>query len=335
MNCEACANIVGKTEKMECQMCNKTYHYSCLSIGRSDYARMVKLNRATISKCPICKSHEPKTDNFSTPVRDGFKDYTSPIDSPAFDKNYINHIFKKEMKEMRDLIQQQLTSFMTDFKKEISDKLTNLITTTDTLTSELDKLKCRLKDADSVLTTVKSLENEVITCRTRISNLESECNRHQQWLRKDNVELQGVPELKNESPTDIIIKVAKHVGVDLKPENIKFAHRVQPPKSVSGRCKNIVAQLDDPLWKNKLIVAVRKSRGVTTSDIEIPGKSCRIFVNEHLTAHNKNILKLCKEKCKLKGYKYTWVKNCTIYVRKNDNSNFFHIKSELDLEKIV
>lgn len=349
MNCNACVNVVLKTDKVECQICHMIYHYSCLGIGRSDYSKMIKQNQTLINKCPSCKSREPKSNNILTPVRDNnlhpitSKQLTledkelvcSNNSSSMLDNNNINLIIKKEMKEMKDAIDDKLTTLITEFKKDVSEKFNNLVSTTDRLCTEIDGLKVKLSEFDAMSKKIIELESKLNQYQIRVASLESDFNNHQQWLRRDNIEVQGVPELKNEKPTDIIIRIATHAGVEMKFDDIVSANRVQPLKPISGRHKNIVVKLKNPALKSRLTVALRKCRGVTSADIGIPGKASRIFVNEHLTAHNKKLLKLCKEKCSSMGYKYTWVKNSSIYVRKSDGTPFFQISTELDLDKII
>ncbi|CAH2105728.1 unnamed protein product [Euphydryas editha] len=48
----------------------------------------------------------------------------------------------------------------------------------------------------------------------------------------------------------------------------------------------------------------------------------------------KNELKALKDEFSRKGYRYVWVKNCCIMVRRNDTSPVLHIINVNDLKKI-
>ncbi|KAL4721721.1 hypothetical protein ACJJTC_001702, partial [Scirpophaga incertulas] len=65
----------------------------------------------------------------------------------------------------------------------------------------------------------------------------------------------------------------------------------------------------------------------------IPGDPKPIYINEHLTPYNKQLLKKCKEIAMKKEYKYVWTKNGRIYIRKNDTSPAIQIHEEEDLRK--
>ncbi|KOB76389.1 Zinc finger DNA binding protein, partial [Operophtera brumata] len=121
-----------------------------------------------------------------------------------------------------------------------------------------------------------------------------------------NIEVIGLPETANESPSELIIKVAKHAGVILLAEQIESAHRVQPMQKVDGRPKPIVAKLRDRILKDQIISGLRKSRGIETRDIGMGGAVRRFYVNEHLTPENKNLLKKAKLRANEKSYKFVW-----------------------------
>ncbi|KAL4720400.1 hypothetical protein ACJJTC_008224 [Scirpophaga incertulas] len=108
-----------------------------------------------------------------------------------------------------------------------------------------------------------------------------------------NLEIVGLPETTNESPIDLVIKIAK------------FAE------------------------------ALRKSKGISTRDLGLSGPAQRFFVNEHLTPENKQLLSAAKSRAKEKAYKYIWVRNCNIFLRKNEVSPVVTIGSKRDLQKIT
>ncbi|CAG9790218.1 unnamed protein product [Diatraea saccharalis] len=88
------------------------------------------------------------------------------------------------------------------------------------------------------------------------------------------------------------------------------------------------------LLKDNMVSASRKRR-MTTADLNISGDTKSIFINEHLTSYNKQLLKNAKEVCKNKQYIFTWTKNGRVYVRKGDTSPALWIAIEEDLKKIV
>ena len=53
----------------------------------------------------------------------------------------------------------------------------------------------------------------------------------EQYDRRQNLELQGVPEMPNEDVTQITMKLASLIGVDSDKEEISIAHRLPQKKT--------------------------------------------------------------------------------------------------------
>lgn len=218
-------------------------------------------------------------------------------------------------------------------KKEIREMLkAEIASHVESLTAEMDG---RLAEVESQCSRICELEKNLQASQERIIELENEFGTHQQWLRMNNLEISGVPEMNNESITNVAIQIASHAGVILQSGDIEFAHRVQPVKAVPGRPKNIIVKLRQRLHKDEIISGLRKTKGVYTSDLGYKGDSKKLYVHDHLTPLNKKLLKDCKAVCNEHNYTYVWVKHCNIYVRKAMNCPQLHIRSSKDFAKIV
>lgn len=81
--------------------------------------------------------------------------------------------------------------------------------------------------------------------------------------------------------------------------------------------------------------AVKQSRQRNkTAAFKIEGISEQLFINEHLTMDNKLLFKETRETIKAKHYKYAWVKDGNIYIRKDDSSRVLQVKSRDTLSKL-
>ncbi|XP_052753906.1 uncharacterized protein LOC128201312 [Galleria mellonella] len=199
------------------------------------------------------------------------------------------------------------------------------------LQCDLQKRVCELESANK--TFIKTEEN-VHNLNIQVGQLKNEINMYQQRERMLNLEIIGVPEIKNECLKDLTVKVAQHAGVVITKDNIEHANRVQPRQIVQGRPRTIVIKLKSRLHKDNIISGLRGTRGLKTKDVGIPGEDRRIYVNEHLTVNNKLLLKKVKDKAKTKLYKFVWVKNCQIFVRRNENSPALLMRNDTDITKI-
>ncbi|CAK1548832.1 unnamed protein product [Leptosia nina] len=191
-----------------------------------------------------------------------------------------------------------------------------------------------LKEAECLREEVNKLKNDIQVNNSYIEELRSQMNKQQQWNRINNLEIVGLPQTSNESTRTIVQKIADHAGVALQEDEIEYANRVQPKQSVSGRPKAIVVRLKSRDLKDRIISGLRKKRGILTTDIGMSGDSKKFFVNEHLTPDNKYLLKKAKERANSKGFKFVWVRNCCIFLRRNEESPVITINLERDLAKI-
>lgn len=86
--------------------------------------------------------------------------------------------------------------------------------------------------------------------------------------------------------------------------------------------------------RDDFITAAKKYKALSTSDLGLNGNT-KIFVNDHLTVENKQLLNKAKLLAREKDFAYVWVKNCVIFTKKNVTSPTHVIKSEKDLKKII
>ncbi|KAI8429265.1 hypothetical protein MSG28_007771 [Choristoneura fumiferana] len=69
----------------------------------------------------------------------------------------------------------------------------------------------------------------------------------------------------------------------------------------------IVVRFTQRRRKNELLAAVRARRGLTTSDIGLPGPAAAVYVGDHLTPVNKLLLKQARQLKLEHNYSYLWV----------------------------
>lgn len=183
-----------------------------------------------------------------------------------------------------------------------------------------------------VTTRVDTLEKENSVMKLKLMNLE-------QRSRIDNVELSGVPASKNEDVFQIVIRLAEIIGFPLTAGDILFAHRV--PTYVPDCPPNIVAHLRDRRLRADFIKKYKeysKAKGNTSPGVKdlFPQMSntSRVFLNEHLCPEMKKVLTKTKAIAKKEGYKYVWVDDGRVKVRKAQGGPALIIRTETDLSRL-
>lgn len=182
---------------------------------------------------------------------------------------------------------------------------------------------------------LESNASELNVLRSTLHQVQMEHNKQQQFARLLNLEIIGLNESNNENLTDVLVTIARYAGVTLTRNDVEYASRVQPMNPVPGRPRCVIVKLRSRAHKDGIIAGLKKKRGITTKDIQLQGPASKIFVNDHLTQYNRQLLKSCKILAQEKGYSYTWLKNCRIFMRKADGAPLIKIESEKDLQKII
>lgn len=236
-----------------------------------------------------------------------------------------------------------------DFKKQMADinlSIRNLSDEQSVLKSEL----CVLKTAtDSNSQRATLLTSEIADLRSTANSLNEQLRVREQQGRINNLEISGIPISKSENLNNIIHNIAAKVGFTLLPTDIDYIHRVRRFNSAgndntkktdgsgirdSSSIPNIIVRFSQRLRKNEMLAAVRARRNLTTVDAGLDGPSSPIYVSDHLAPHNKLLNKRTRLLAKQKDYKYVWLSDCKILVRKNDASKVQLVSSEADLSKI-
>lgn len=186
----------------------------------------------------------------------------------------------------------------------------------DTLLTEVKELRQFKEKHSNIGVEVKSLEN-------RINDIE-------QYSRIRNVEIKGVEEVRNENLKEIMTAISDKIGVRLESKDIEAIHRVNNRKEKEPR--DIIVQFKSREIKENLLLNRREK---VKSNLVTKGKNDNmIYINEHLTQHNKLIFWEARQKCRENNYRYVWTKNGKIFVRKTENERAYRINNIEDINKI-
>lgn len=199
---------------------------------------------------------------------------------------------------------------------------------------EYDDVAKKLEIQKKEIKNLHQLKTELEEVKVQNRKLRTDVNANEQRDRLLNVEIVGIPERDNENLNDIILNIGKRTEIDMGSDDILQVNRVTPKLKVQGRPRNIVAKLRTRQLKDNIISQARKRR-LSTKDLDIQGSIVPVYINEHLTLYNKNLLKKAKEIANIKEYQYIWTKNCRIYVRKAVTIPIIFISDEEDLRKII
>lgn len=165
----------------------------------------------------------------------------------------------------------------------------------------------------------------------KVEELENKINDLDQYSRCKNIEIKGVEEKSNENLKAIVAKIAIKLGAgEVKENDIDIAHRINNRNKREPR--DIIVQFKSRDSKEKILAKRREK--VSSNDITNGIKDNLIYLNEHLTLHNKTMFWEARNKCREVNYKFVWTKDGKIFVRKEEKERAFRIRNLDDIKKI-
>ncbi|XP_070382637.1 uncharacterized protein [Dermacentor albipictus] len=170
---------------------------------------------------------------------------------------------------------------------------------------------------------IKQMQKALLEAKKEIIELK-------QYSRSQNVEIKGIPVVPDENLRKSVEKMAASVGVDVSEDDIDVVHRV---RSKDKDRPNVVLRFSTRAVRDKFFSAARKAR-LTTRILGF--EECNpVYVNEHLCIENKVLLSKARQLRLEKKWKFAWVSQGKIFMRKTETSTVLRIESDSDLAQIV
>lgn len=313
VNCSVCGlDCVNENDSIKCVgVCQCSFHLKCVSGGNQDTLKTRGAKKEW--QCESCKPAKASS------VASGKSTTSSPITKEFLIKTLES--FKSEVFEELRKNTKEFAEFRTslEFFSEKVDKSNELMEEVRESCKKIKKENFEIKEENRVL------KKSVASLEQRMRNME-------QYSRQSNIEISGVPETKGENMEDLLEDVAKAVNVELKKERVVAAHRV--PTYDSSRVPSIIVKFTTRLDRDIWIQAFREVRPLTADKINRRFSKAKVFINEHLSPENKQLLNKTKERAKEQGYKYVWSREGKIFVRWDKGEKCIKVEGIDDLEKL-
>ena len=161
----------------------------------------------------------------------------------------------------------------------------------------------------------------------------------EQYGRRQNLEIVGIPETDQEDTNKIVIEVAKLLNVEIAPEQISTSHRLKSKKKRNSdddtqpSSTPIIARFVNRDIRNRLYSNRKLARDLDLKSFSVKDTQ-HIYINENLTHERKRLFWKAKQLAKSEGFRFFWTHNGTVLVRKSEESDILAIKSDNDLSLI-
>lgn len=240
-------------------------------------------------------------------------------------------------REIRDVMSTEISK---SIKSSIAEELGNLKEamslirkleeSVQFMSDEFDHVKNELQDYKEANQRVLK-ENELL--KHAVSDLSIRVNLLEQNTRQQNIEINGVPENKSENLISTVVQLGKAVSSTLKENCIISAVRVRKldPQSTSPRA--IIVKMNSTSTRDEILASVMNYNKIHPDNklnshlLGYGGAKKPIFVSEHLSPLNKQIHAATRKAARAKEYKYVWVRDGRILVRKADGIQAKQVRS--------
>lgn len=295
---------------MHCKGCGDDLHFDCGNYKQSSWSS-ISQKRKNQWRCEKCRTSAAAASNGTNqdPEEGGEEKLNVASVMAALNgfKDIVEEM-KEENSRSMQFISQQYEDIMGG-QNQIKDNIVGM-------EAQINNLTAQLKEKDAI---IKDLQS-------RIADLE-------QYTRKNNIEIHGVSETRDEDVEEIVCNIGRAIGVNITEKDIEAAHRV--PTRRKDTPQPIIVRFQSRKVKNQ-VMAKRKVNITNRQALNQENVSERnVVIYEQLSPFFKDLRWKAKQKAKEKDWKYVWPSGGKLWARKDENSREIRITCESDLTKIV
>ncbi|XP_022824501.1 uncharacterized protein LOC111357820 [Spodoptera litura] len=248
--------------------------------------------------------------------------------------------------KLREIVQQETcTTLNLKIKKIVAAELKSVIDTMNSFRNSLEFVNKKYEEMKSkyenAIATVTELRHDNESLKTTIRDLTTRVNVAELHMRDSNIEINGIPESRSENLVTTVIQLSKVIENPLTKEDINHAVRVAKISNDNPRPRPVIVKLRNPRSRDDILAAVSKfnrkntEKRLCTQHLGIGGTVGPIYVSEHLSPTLKSLHAATRIKAREMCYKFVWVRNGRIFVRKAVEHQAIVIKNIDSLKLLV
>lgn len=182
------------------------------------------------------------------------------------------------------------------------------------------------KENEELKASNAALKVEVRDLQGRMRNIE-------QYSRINNIEINGLPTTREENVRELVKDVGAAIGVQVQEADIAAAHRV--PSFRRDRDPAMIVQFTNRARRDEWISKYRQKKTLSARDVNQHFPIQRVYINDHLSPENKQILAKLKQRCREIGYSFAWCRDCKFFARKAQGEPLKRINGFEDIVKLT
>ena len=160
------------------------------------------------------------------------------------------------------------------------------------------------------------LKKKVSALESKVEDLEINCNSLEQYGRRNNLELSGIPDSVDDRDLEkTVVKILKKIDVNVNENDIEACHRIG--KSKNGVPKNTIVRFCNRKHSKR---ALYNRKRLTESNLESIGLGKnRIFISENLTNYNNMLAYKCRKLKRAKAIHSTFTRDGVVTIGIEEN----------------
>ena len=278
-----------------------------------------------MSKAPSLKSLE----KLLMEMKAELKDMKSERHEMKADLDNLKAGQKEIVKEMRELREEISTTKKKVLEVEKTVKFLN--DDCDDLKKKNNEFKCQI---EFVTKQNKQLSSTVEKIVEDDRELFLKVNQMDNFLRRQNVEIQGVPPTENEDLEKIVTNVLKIVDPRIERKELVSFRRMKPSGMAEEKKKAFNPILVKFRSFEQKVKIMKGKKNLANANFSNVSKNVdRVFINENLTPFSRDLLYHTRRFQKANGWRFSWSSGGVVLMKEKENSKAVVIRCIKDLEK--
>ena len=180
---------------------------------------------------------------------------------------------------------------------------------------------------------LKNVQEELNNVKKQAIDASYQAEELAQYIRRDCLEISGVPPSESYSSNDIVRSVGKLIGIQVSDGDISTAHPVPTFKTAALPkivIKFVRRDVRNRFYANRRKLVKKKACNLPDLDLDLNNN---VYISESLTSTRKKLFgEINKERKRLK-WKHIWTQNGRIFIKEADGGRSFSFNSFEDLAK--
>lgn len=216
----------------------------------------------------------------------------------------------KKLLDLHNTLQEKVNNDIIDSDVPTNEPMMEILTSMKSEISEINnRVKTLLEENSKLKATIEVSRNVTNLLKTKITALETQQNKTDQYSRRECLEISGIPrDIDNDDLESKSLEIFKSIGVNLSPEKIHACHRI------GRKGETTIIKLVNR--KDVQLILANKKKLKDTDKTRLGFENgTKVFINESLCPYYKGLWTKAKKLLKHELIQSFWTSNGTVKVR--------------------